>query len=94
MAIAISIKRCWPVSAGDRKRPLTWTTRFSFHLRPGGMLGVRYASAAPVRDVFDFPGRAVYEEFLRVPLIFYGGVEPVVLAVPDVQWFWRRPSPL
>jgi len=42
----------------------------------------RYPSARPVRDVFDFHGRALYEENLRLPLILSGAIDRGEIAGP------------
>jgi len=60
-------------------------TIFIFTSDHGECWAERYATQEPVRDVFDFHGRALYEENLRVPLLFYGAVEPEELAVPAVH---------
>jgi len=42
----------------------------------------RYPADRPVRDVFDFHGRSLYEEILRVPLMLHGAIEPREIAGP------------
>jgi arylsulfatase A-like enzyme len=42
----------------------------------------RYPSSRPVRDVFDFHGRALYEENLRIPLIMAGAIDRGEIAGP------------
>ncbi len=48
----------------------------------GESWGERYAADRPIRDVFDFHGRALYEETLRVPLVLHGAIEPGETAGP------------